>query len=72
MGMKEGNFAPALASIFTLHSKQSVAVVCGSGTCLATLNEHLSMATGEEPWSTGHFRLRWVGSFESLAQGSNA
>lgn len=30
VGMKEGNFAPALASIFTLHSEQSVALVCGS------------------------------------------
>lgn len=55
--------------------KQSVALVCGSAEgffFFATLNEHLSMATGEEPWSTGHFRLGWVGSFESLAQGSNA
>lgn len=30
-GRKEGNFVPALTSIFTLHSKaESVASVCGS------------------------------------------
>lgn len=67
---KEGNFVPALASIFPLHSKaESVAVL---GDSFGHLNEHLSMTTGEEPWSAGHCRLRWVGSFGALAQGSDA
>lgn len=31
VGMKEGNFVPVLASIFTLHSKhKNMAPVCGS------------------------------------------
>lgn len=73
-GRKEGNFVSALASVFTLHVKAEHGTGLWQcwGTWLTTLNEHLFMGAGEEPWSAGHFGLRWVGSFESLAQGTDA